>query len=114
VNGITYPGILFKIVLNTSTDIDRSLTDVLPHMKKLFNKLNVSSVDVIPDYRIVGRSWEMAAVMCALGYTGTFSGVVDTFNSKQIQFGSVSDIPVKRQLDEDLVTHEEVPSVLFP
>lgn len=112
--GTTKPGIMFEIRINDSTGVDASLEEIFPHMRKLFKLLKIRSVNVIPDYRIKGRSWEMACVMCALGYTGVYTGTVSSFNAHKVLFGPVSDVDIKERLDENLQTYIDIPYVPIP
>lgn len=68
---------------------------------------------VNPRADIEGRSWEMAAIMCALGHKGNYSGTVEHVNREEIKFGPVMGINKKIKSIKHLETYKTTPGVLI-
>ena len=58
--------------------------------------------------KIVGDSWEMAAVMAIKGRTGTYSGTLVEYRDGTAKFGPVRGVNVKRTLYKNLKTNSDI------
>lgn len=114
------PGLVFKLIVHrqnspsSHTVWDSSLKMLTQHMRDIATLLGVLKVDVQPDAPIEGRSWEMAFVMCALGFRGTYSGTVKTIETTLIEFGAVPGINHKKKITDNLKTYLDIPNVRIP
>ena len=61
--------------------------------------------------RIVGDSWEMAAVMAIKGRPGTYSGTLTEYTNGTAKFGPVRGVNVKRTLYNGLKTHTDISEI---
>jgi hypothetical protein len=89
------------------TDISRDMLDLCVRLSVRFS--------TICDEIVVGRSWEMAAIMWLLGRAGVYTGTVDKVSySKDVAtvwFGPVNGVGHKKLMAPSLVTCVELPSV---
>jgi len=56
----------------------------------------------------------MAAVMCALKYSGVFSGTVTSVNNNTVYFGPVGGLEYKKSINKKIKTYKQIPSIQLP
>jgi hypothetical protein len=72
------------------------------HVTEILKCLHSDVTIVYDSGNVHGNSWEMAAVLVSLGFTGTFSGCVQSFDraSGQVTFGRIGGVKIKRRLGD--------------
>jgi len=113
-----YPHRMFKILLNKSNDaISFPLSEVSKPLAQLLNKLKVGATTTGEEI-INGTSWEMACVMSLFGINGSFSGSVGAISEHgrhlKIEFEKVKGLKIKKKLNKNIYTVNEIPYVLVP
>lgn len=78
-------------------------------------RLGVSRVTCDSDDRVDGRSWEMAAVMSALGEDGCYTGTVEVAAAGGVEFGPVMGVHLKNKIAKTKIkTYNEIPYITYP
>jgi hypothetical protein len=83
--------------------------DVRPEFARLLRSLSVTAVECSATPPFGGHSYEMAVVMCAVGRTGVYSGIVKGWDNKSITFTPALGYATKKEFLPTLVTPYDLP-----
>jgi len=118
-DGKLFPGRLHTIILTTyplkrnyrqigRLNVDTNLSDVSINIMNLLTDEGVKFVSLLRDNLVEGRSWEMAASRALLNKGGVYSGTLLAYENERMYYGSVPGITIKRIINENTITNEEV------
>jgi hypothetical protein len=108
------PGRAYTITATSGGSFPTHLSDVSENVKLALAKLGASGVAIWPKERVEGNSWEMAAVMSALGRSGAYTGTCAHVSDSAIYFGAVPLVSMKKTIIKHLKTYKDIPFVHVP
>lgn len=92
--------------------VDTNIKDISQRMAAFLLSRGLNHVTLRRNVHVEGRSWEMAAAMGALDFSGVYSGVISEYvPDVKIIFGPVPAIKIKKKLYTNLITSDDVPQI---
>lgn len=86
--------------------VSTSLVTVGEALRSLLSETPSLYITIHDKNIVEGRSWEMCCVMALVGRSGAYSGTVEKYRDRVIEFGLVPGIAVKRSLGSFLTANE--------
>uniref|UniRef100_A0A2V0RA90 Uncharacterized protein n=1 Tax=viral metagenome TaxID=1070528 RepID=A0A2V0RA90_9ZZZZ len=93
--------------------IDVNVLDIGPAMISLLHETELTFISLHRDVKLEGRSWEMAAALSIIGVETTASGTLEEVSDGVLAFGPVPGIDVKKTLSPNLLTYNELHSIVI-